>query len=342
MQELLARLSALDPNASLALRVIACFDELVRGEVNAQALLGAAASLSGCAAGYAREASGAVVRVAPSGERLRDAQAGPPPNAVRADGLCVWLERSGEAHANDQMILERLALALAIRHGRRPADPLRRLTALLDANATAEQRRLAAAKLGLAARQRYRVLSLPMFATWSHHPKMLEDVVPTRFGPMHVGVVPADVTYIEACPCGIGAAMRADALHRSFATALVSLRLCKLPSDPVVLADDYGGLVELLAQCTLEQPLLDVEELEEVMEQPWAAVTLDALLRSASVREAARLAKVHHSTMQVRLESIRDALSFDPTDGIGRTRIGLAFLAWRLRHSSVLQLPPPP
>ncbi len=45
MQELLARLKALDPNASLALRIIACFDELVRGGVNIHGLLGAAASL---------------------------------------------------------------------------------------------------------------------------------------------------------------------------------------------------------------------------------------------------------------------------------------------------------
>ena len=77
------------------------------------------------------------------------------------------------------------------------------------------------------------------------------------------------------------------------------------------------------------------------MRHPWATVTLDALLRSSSVREAGCLANVHHSTMQTRLESIRDALPFDPLDGIGRTRIGLAFLAWRLRHSSVLDLPPP-
>ena len=53
MQELLARLKALDPNASLALRIIACFDELVRGGVNIHGLLGAAASLAGCVAGYA-------------------------------------------------------------------------------------------------------------------------------------------------------------------------------------------------------------------------------------------------------------------------------------------------
>ena len=54
MQELLGRIARLDPSASLGLRVIACFDELVVGNVNTRALLSAAASLSGrsCAALY--------------------------------------------------------------------------------------------------------------------------------------------------------------------------------------------------------------------------------------------------------------------------------------------------
>ena len=82
-------------------------------------------------------------------------------------------------------------------------------------------------------------------------------------------------------------------------------------------------------------------ELETVMQHPWAAQTLDALLRSASIRDASRIAGVHHSTMQARLETIRGLLSFDPMDGIGRTRVGLAFLAWRVRHSTALDLPPP-
>ena len=46
MQELLGRISRLDPSALLGLRVIACFDELVVGNVNTRALLAAAAALS--------------------------------------------------------------------------------------------------------------------------------------------------------------------------------------------------------------------------------------------------------------------------------------------------------
>lgn len=341
MQELLARLKALDPNASLALRIIACFDELVRGGVNIHGLLGAAASLSGCVAGYTGRESARTLRVSPSGQVLKDGVSGKRCGALETDGMTVWLERDGPAHVNDRMILERLALALAVRSGHQAEDPLRRLGDLLDADVDVEQRRATASKLGLVPRHRYRVASLPLFATWKQHRELLEDVVHTRFGPLHVCLLGADVTHIEASPCGIGVATGIEDLHRSFATALVSLRLCAAPDVPVVVADEYGGLIDLLAQCAIDRPLLDVEELENVMQHPWAALTLDALLRSASIRDASRIAGVHHSTMQARLETIRDLLSFDPMEGIGRTRVGLAFLAWRVRHSSALDLPPP-
>lgn len=53
MQELLGRIAKLDPEASLGLRVIACFDELMAGEVNSHALASAAAALAGCPAAFA-------------------------------------------------------------------------------------------------------------------------------------------------------------------------------------------------------------------------------------------------------------------------------------------------
>lgn len=341
MQELLARLKSLDPEASLALRVIACFDELIRGCVNTQGLLGAAASMSGCVAGYSRDNMAAEMCVSPDGKTMEPRLPADSSVNHESGGLRVWLERVGEAEANDAMILQRLALALSIRFGRLTEDPLGRLGRLLDPCATSDERRAAATQLGLSARARYRVVSLPLFAVWGAHPEMVEDVVPSVFGPMHVCIVPEEMRYLDARPCGVGAAMPAGALHRSYAMSLVSLRLCALPKQPIVVADDYGGLVELLAQCSVDQPLMDVEELEDIMQNPWASSTIDALLRSASAREAARLAHVHHSTMQTRLTTIKDALDFDPLDGLGRTRIGIAYLAWRLRTSTVLELPPP-
>ena len=92
-------------------------------------------------------------------------------------------------------------------------------------------------------------------------------------------------------------------------------------------------LLLAVASCV---PLVDA-----VMAHPWGRETLDAVVRSQSLRQAARVAGVHHSTMQARLETVTTALGFDPFDGFGRTRLGTAYLIWRLRHSRVLELPAP-
>lgn len=344
MQELLGRLSALDPEASLGLRVIACFDELIVGNVNTRALLSAAASLAGCVAGFHQDRPPTTVRVTPRGEVCPEtAGAAMPEGAEACDGISVWLERAGPALVNDAIILERLALAMRIRHGkgRRDLDNRRELGLLLDGTVPPEVRRSAAARLGLSAHTRYRVVAAPLFAAWDEHPVAPEDVVPTAFGPIHAIVVPDDLGVVAARPSGTGVAVGLDHLHHSFRTAMVALRLCVPPDTPSVVADTYGGLVSILADAAPDQYLPDVEPLDEIMVHSWGSCTLDALVRAGSVRQAARLAGVHHSTMQARLDTIVEGLGFDPFDGLGRTRLGIAYLVWRLRHSRVLDLPAP-
>ena len=351
MQELLGRLSALDPEASQGLLVIACFDELVAGNVNTRALLSAAASLAGCVAGFHSEGSGHVVRITPRGECAAPSPSAGPPSVgaglgVRvveaATGLTVWLERDEDAHVNDSIILERLALSVRVRHGGgRAGDRRRTLSVLLDGSVPADERLSAAARLGLSATVHYRVVAVPLFATWEHHPEAPEDVVPTPFGLIHALVVRADTNPLDCTPRGTGSASLPVHLHRSFQGAVVALRLCSPPGIPTVDADDYGGLVDVLVDMSADAPLVDVDLLEPVMGIPWGEATVDALVRSGSVRQAARIGGVHHSTMQSRLDTMTDALGFDPLNGFGRTRLGLAHLLWRLRHSTVLELPAP-
>lgn len=342
MQELLGRLAALDPEASLGLRVIACFDELMIGNVNTRALLSAAASLAGCNAGFHQDHPPRSVRVTPKGEICAAAAHGAPRTEV-ADGLTVWLERTGRPHANDAIILERLALAVRIRHGRgrRDADNRRELGLLVDASVPIEDRREAAARLGLAERGTYRVVVAPLFAAWEHHPVAPEDVVPTPFGPIHALVVAHDHPAVDARPSGTGLPGRVEHLHHSFRTAMVALRLCAPPATPTVAADDYGALIGLLADTPADSHLPDVDLLDQVMAHPWGPDTVDALVRAGSVRQAGRLAGVHHSTMQTRIDAVVEMIGFDPFEGLGRSRLGIAFLVWRLRHSRVLDLPAP-
>ena len=343
MQQLLAKITALDPAASLGLRVIACFDELIIGNVNTRGLLSAAASLSGCNAGFRQELPRRTVRVTPQGELAPIDGVEPSGLVHQADGLTVWLEREDPKHANDDMVLERLALAVRIRcgQGRQDLDNRRDLGVLLDTGVPIDERQLAASRLGLRPTATYRIVAAPLFALWGARPGGPEDVVPTAFGSLHAVVAPGDCTTVDASPSGIGIASGIEHLPQSFRTAVVALRLCAPPTTPVVNADDYGGLIGLLADAPADQHLPDVDRLEEVMAHTWACPTLDALIRAGSLRQAARLGGVHHSTMQTRVDTISAMMGFDPIDGLGRTRLGIAYLVWRLRHSRVLDLPAP-
>lgn len=343
MQHLLGRISELDPNASQALRVIACFDELSVGGVNTRGLLAAAAALSGSVAGFRSDLTGRSMRVTPRG----DLMPGDPPAditvAPASSGLTVWLERDANTSVNDAIILERLALSVRLRNARGPRDidGRRHLNLLLDREVDIEERRMAAASLGLTHGGSYRIAAAPLFAIWTEHPAAPEDVVATSFGPMHALVLSADVDNLQAGPCGIGVATGVDHLDHSFRTALVALRLCDPPREPVVNADTYAGLVDLLADTPINAHQPDVELVDRVSERPWGLPTLDVVVRSTSARHAARLARVHHSTMQTRVDALAADLGFDPFEGYGRVRAGIAYLTWRLQRSRVLELPAP-
>jgi PucR-like helix-turn-helix protein len=342
MQELLGRIAALDPTATLGLRVIACFDELIIGNVNTRALLSAAASLGGCNAGFQQDRPARVMRVTPEGELC---PGGEPTGQVLHpdDGLTVWLEREGPKRANDDIIIERLALAVRIRcgQGHHEVDNRRDLAVLLDGSIPVDERQLAAARLGLRPTATYRVVAAPLFAVWKDRPNAPEDVVPSASGPLHALVVPSACTTVDANTAGVGIATQVEHLHHSFRTAVVALRLSVPPTTPVVTADEYGSLIGLLADASSEAHIPDVDLIEEVMAHSWACSTLDALIRAGSVRQAARLCGVHHSTLQTRVDAISDIVGFDPLSGLGRTRLGIAYLVWRLRHSHVFDLPAP-
>ncbi len=343
MQELLGKIAALDPEASLGIRVIACFDELIIGAVNTRALLSTAASLAGCPAGFAQDHPSRSMRVSPTGEELAP---GSPAHAACHElprGARVWLEREGAPHVNDAIIVERLALAVGVRLGieRHEIEPPRDIGILLDETVPAEVRGDAARRQGLSAATRYRVVAAPLFAVWAEHPQGPGDVVSTPLGPIHAVISPAAVDRVDVRPSGIGIAVCCDDLPRSFRTAVVALRLCAAPEEPFVSADSYGGLIELLADSPTRRSTPDSDRMDLVMGHCWARTTVQAVLNTTTIRQAARHDGVHHSTMQARIDTLTQELGFDPLHGYGRTRLGLAYLVWRLHTSRVLDLPTP-
>lgn len=340
MQELLGRLRALDPTASQGLRVIACFDELMAGRVGTDGLLSAAAALAGRPVGLRRGADGPVLRVGPDGRRL--AADAPPAGGLRSDGIHVWIELGDhDPGANDAIILERLALALHVRYDESRAPAPRDLALLFDDAVELTTKRDAATRRGLVSGQSLRAVAAPLFAVWRTHPSGPEDVIATDFGPVHAAIVPAE-SEVSASPLGIGIAVERDDLALSFRTAVVALRLAGTVVDGISRADDLGVLAETLADQPI-RPRMDADEeaVARLAANPWGLETLDALVRSTSVRDAARIVGIHHSTMTARIETITREFGFSPVDGWARTRAAVALLRWRVRTSRVLELPAP-
>ncbi|OZE89170.1 hypothetical protein CH302_29240 [Rhodococcus sp. 15-2388-1-1a] len=285
MQELLGKISALDPDASLGIRVIACFDELIRGNVNSRALLSTAASLAGCPAGLQVDDPARTMRMTPGGEELD----GPGPGTVLSYELPgnaeVWLERQGAPHPNDAIIVERLALSIGVRLGmeRRDLEPRRDLGTALDAPRDPMERRAAAERLGLRTGQSYRIVAAPLFAVWQSHPSGAGDVVNTAYGAIHIVVVDAHADRLDVRPSGAGIAVGIDDLDFSLRTAMVALQLCDGDKEPFVDADRYTGIVELLADSSERRAGPDVRAIADVMNHPWARSTLSST-RRRSVR----------------------------------------------------------
>lgn len=306
MQELVGRLTALDPEASEGLKVIAYFDALVDGHANAEVLLRGAAVLGGCAAGFV--AAGTMLRVDARGIRS-PLEAAPPlgrwPEHAQAGAARAWLEREGDAHANDAMILERLSFALVIMLERSaPQAALRRaVETVLDAAETVEDRQTAVVRL--------------------------------HFDPRAVIVASGDP--VTARTARVGIAVAPDSLHRSWASALLALRLTSA-HHPVNHADELRTvllLADAADRAADQHP--DVAALARSLETGRALdpagrtlAVLDAVVATDSLRAAAAEVGLHHSTLQSRVTELSNALGYDIRTPSGRTRLALALHLYRL------------
>lgn len=329
MQELVGRLTALDPEASETLKVVAYFDVLVAGCVGLQALLRGAAVLSGTVAGAfdGRRTH----RIGPDGDRPAD---GPGPAGPRPDWPTrttstgtVWLERDGRPHANDEMVIERLALAVDVVEARRPGHRDSSLETALDAARDVEERRVALSRLRLDPARLVRVVAHPL----AHPVEQRAEAAPSTVVATPHGLVRAVVLGGDAevsGPAGVGVSLRADELPESFRTAVLALRL--LPGDDAVVDAAALGIVlaavSALEPVAAEQP--DVVALARLDARTRAVV--DELAAAESVRAAAAALGMHHSTLQARHDALTNDLGYDPRSLDGRARFRLARLLLRL------------
>ena len=320
MEDLVGRLSALDPDAGAAIKVIAYFDRLVEGRAGLEPVVRGAAVLTGCPARLVDDERGVRVRV--DAEGVVDPDVGPPDPAWLSAPLhpggppALWLERAGPAGPVEAMVLERALSAargaLARTRGPAPADDV---AAVLDAAVDERSRLRAARRLGLGATAR---------------------AVAVDGG--RAKVLTADQE-VPATRAGVGPTVPVADLPSSWAAARTALRFAAAgdeqdPGPSVVHADELGGLAVLAATVGPgSEPISDVRDLERARSTaPWALATLVAVATTSSLRTAATTLVVHHSTLQDRLAHVEELLGWSVRDPAGKLRLQLAVALRRLHQ----------
>ncbi|NMO03498.1 hypothetical protein HH308_19980 [Gordonia sp. TBRC 11910] len=317
MQELVGRLTALDPVASETLKVVAYFDALVASGVGLDGLLRAAAAMSGTVAGAQRR--GRVSRFSAGGRRLDAEVTARHPERVQP-GFDIWLERDGELHANDEMVVERLALAVELLDARRGSG--NGLDTVVDESTPIGERAAVLARLRVDAGARIRLIAT---AIGDAIPGATSTIVSTRYGMLRAtldttGVAPDVVA-------GLGRWVRADHAPTSWNGAIVAYRLADT-ADPVIDATSLGAILQLAQVYDPDVPHDDVTAIGRLSALEFEV--LRALVESDSIRAAAARLGMHHSSVQARHEALTRELGYDPRSPIGRMRCGAATILWRL------------
>ncbi|MBA9001923.1 helix-turn-helix domain-containing protein [Thermomonospora cellulosilytica] len=359
MKELAGRLAALDPDASAAVQVIPYFDRLLAERAGLAALLRGAAVLTGHTARLADEDRRVHLRMDAQGRRL-DRGAPPDPSwpcvPLEPGGPpALWLERPGPAGVVEAMVLERAAAAigtvLARTRGRADAADQALGEVLLDAAATPAARSAAARRLGLDAAAQARVIVLdggrarieplpPDARSAAGEGTGPVDGAPRAPLPTAVRIVRDGGALAPGDRAGVGPAVPVLELPSSWAAARTAWRFTaegteRDPGPRVVHADRLGGLAVLAAAVGAGgEPAADVRTLERAASAaPWMLATLDAVAFAASLRGAAAVANVHHSTLQSRLAQAEHLLGWSVHEPEGRLRLQIALLLRRLHHN---------
>ncbi|GII52021.1 hypothetical protein Pth03_04100 [Planotetraspora thailandica] len=341
MEALAARLSHLDSHVEGAIRVVAFYDTLMRRRVDLPALARASAGLAECVAGIRLSGTGRAIRMGPDG---RQSSTPPAPASTTAPIILdeeeigtVWLERSGPAGPLDEVLLDRLAIAVAAvveRYGparTTMADPaLVELVISSDSDEAARARALRL--LGFAADLPVRVLAVRSEIPLDQVGGLVCPGRPVKAAPLAgAGVILATTVDPARFPAGVRAGIGADAgPDVSWHQARTALRFTT-PRRPVVHYDSLGAMA-LLAQVPQDavRDNADVAAIARMAGNPEDLETLDAYCATGSLRQAADLLHLHHSSVARRLEHLGRTLGIELTEPTGVTRARIALTAWRL------------
>ncbi|MET7477235.1 helix-turn-helix domain-containing protein [Streptomyces sp. NPDC005648] len=335
MRDLIGRLEVVDDAAASALSVIDHFDSLVEERAPLAAVVRAAAALAGCAAGLHDAGRGITRRYASDGHALPE-DTGPSQARARTavpgrPGSWVWLERSGTDGPLDALILERSAKAVqTLTRDSAPPSAGSAVRIACDPDASEADRHDAVARLGLTTGIVTVVVS-DSAGPWTPRG--------TRIGKHHVTLLHGTPVLPQGVRAGTAVAQEPAHLPTAMEQARVALRLADRVDGvgpSIVAFDSLGALAAVAERITAQEAgaVEDVRRLDEVRAtRPWVIDTLQAVLDPTSLRQAAALLHIHHSTLQERLTWLASQLGYPIAKPGGRQRATVALLLWRIAHS---------
>jgi PucR C-terminal helix-turn-helix domain len=362
MHGLLSRLAGIDSAAERGLRVIEFFDQLMAHRADIEAVVRATAVLAETTAGCVFDISGEICVVDPDGRLNSSAALGPKAlikDVVIDDQVVgrVWLEhtdQSGE-HEWDELIVDRMALTLA--NLRKGADDVTRLGlahpallhVLIRGSGAETEAARAARLLGFAVGQQVQAIAVvredgvqPVLAPLRQKLSRLAGaqavaaaisttlavVILATDRPVHLPLTDATV----ACagpPCAV------EQSAVSWAQARRAVRFARPGSYSAwVNVTDLGCVVALADLPRDEVPQFpDTRAVATLAGRRSGAddiEVLDALCVQPSIREAAAILHMHHSSVSYRVSKISEVMGFDIRTPQGRFRARTALLLWQL------------
>lgn len=331
MREWIGRLSTVDGGAAEALRVVDHFDTLVDQRSSALAMLRAAAVLAECPVGMEDPERGLRAGVDAAGRALADLEdATADRQTLRFADITVWLDRAGPPWPLDHLILERFARSLHAAKKTRDLSPAVAAVRLACApEATPADRDGALRQLGLGST--VTVVATHLADARGLPPGLVvdEDQIHLFPAPLPPDALPADIA------AGIHTCAGAE-VHQAWRHARTALRIAvdlSTGKAAHVRYDQLGSIATVVesidADTAAQAP--DVRRVAELQAQrPWVVPTLETVLSHSSIREAARLQYLHHSTMRQRIDWLERQLGYTLLSSSGYARASTTLTLWRI------------
>ena len=336
MRDFLAALATQNASVAAALRVLDYFDALDARGVGPEAYVRGATALTARIVGVSQVGRGLSLRIGAGGERLRRGSAVPfderwPSRSIGPDSADrVWIETT-DADTSYGLVLERIAHGVqrwADRLDALAPSPEQAWATLLNDPIPEERSRQLFAALRLDTTRQYHVVAhLPV--GWGAELRASAVVRGIEVG---ASIVPAPFAMQPQVGgrerFGIGPAVAVEELRSSWKRAVIVLRMAR-PGEALTW-DRLGVLAPLFLHAQTDDLLgSPIVHAIEAGNLPWLDETVTAVTQTGSIRGAADLLGLHHSTVQKRIDKLQQQFDLNLANARHAYHLWLACAAHR-------------